>query len=242
MTIAGNESWLKVGGDWTRWCLGLAAAVLVMVASAAPAIAQSGPVAAFGFNEGSGSTVADTSGNANAGTISGATWTTAGKFGGALTFDGTNDWLTVADSTSLDLTNGMTMEAWVYATSVGNWKSVVLKEGSSGLSYGLYTSNATSRPAGFIRRTSDIDSTGTSATPTNTWVHLAATYNGSTLTLFVNGSQVATRAITGSIVTSSQALRIGGNAPWGELSLQVGSTKCASTIARCPPPKFRPTW
>ena len=94
----------------------------------------------------------------------------------------------------------MTVEAWVYTASVGNWKSVVLKEGTSGLSYGLYPSNASSRPAGFIRRTSDIDSTGTSATPTNTWVHLAATYNGSTLTLFVNGSQVATSAITGSIV------------------------------------------
>ena len=50
----------------------------------------------------------------------------------------------------------------------------------------------------------------------NTWVHLAVTYNGSALILYVNGSQAATRAITGSIVTSSQALRIGGSALWGE--------------------------
>ena len=40
------------------------------------------PVAAFGFDAGSGSTVADTSGNGNNGTINGATWTT-GRFGGA---------------------------------------------------------------------------------------------------------------------------------------------------------------
>ena len=56
----------------------------------------------------------------------------------------------------------------------------------------------------------------TAALSTNTWVHLAATYNGSSLILYRNGAQVATTAVTGAIVTSSQALRIGGNALWGE--------------------------
>src|SRR5262249_48117924 len=52
--------------------------------------APTGLVAAYGFNEGAGTVLTDISGNGNTGTISGATWTTAGKFGGALQFNGTN--------------------------------------------------------------------------------------------------------------------------------------------------------
>jgi hypothetical protein len=53
-------------------------------------------VAAYGFGAGSGTTLRDDSGNPNNGTISGATWTASGKYGSALTFDGVNDWVTVA--------------------------------------------------------------------------------------------------------------------------------------------------
>ena len=53
----------------------------------------------------------------NGGAITGASWTSAGKIGGALSFDGVNDLVTVTDSASLDLTTGMTLEAWVRPTS-----------------------------------------------------------------------------------------------------------------------------
>src|SRR5271168_792732 len=65
------------------------AAVLLSQCVPAPVHAStSGLVAAFSFNEGSGTTVNDSSGNGNTGTISNATWTTAGKYGGALSFNG----------------------------------------------------------------------------------------------------------------------------------------------------------
>jgi hypothetical protein len=54
------------------------------------------------------------------------------------------------------------------------------------------------------------------AIPVGAWTHLATTYNGSTLTLFVNGVSVATQAATGSIASNTGPLRIGGNAIWGE--------------------------
>ncbi len=57
----------------------------LLTVNAAPA----GLVAAYSFDAGTGPTVADVSGNNNAGTISGATWSPTGKFGGALAFNGT---------------------------------------------------------------------------------------------------------------------------------------------------------
>ena len=68
------------------------------------------------------------SGRGGTGTISGATRTTSGRFGSALTFDGVNDLVTVADSAALDLTNRATLEAWVYASALGSsWRTILLK-------------------------------------------------------------------------------------------------------------------
>ena len=93
--------------------------------------AASGLVAAYGFNEGSGTTLTDLSGNGRTGTITGATWTTAGKYGGALTFNGSSSSVTIANDASLALASGYTLEAWVRPTSLGTmWRTVVLKEQS----------------------------------------------------------------------------------------------------------------
>ena len=87
-----------------------------------------GLVAAYGFNEGAGTTVADTSGNGNTGAISGATWTAAGRYGGALVFNGTSAVVTVANAASLQLTTGMTLEAWVYPTAAPTgWRAVITR-------------------------------------------------------------------------------------------------------------------
>ena len=66
----------------------LLAAVLTLHVSEA-GTAPTGLVAAYGFDEGSGTTVTDASGNGNTGTITNATWATTGKYGKALQFNGT---------------------------------------------------------------------------------------------------------------------------------------------------------
>jgi hypothetical protein len=176
----------------------------------------SGIVAAYGFNEGSGSTTKDSSGQGNGGTLSGATWTPNGKFGSALSFDGTSAWVTVADANSLDLTTGMTIEAWINPTSGTGWRAVALKETLGGLAYALYSANNSSRPDAYVHTTSDMGVTGTAAIPLNAWTHLAVTYDGASLRMYVNGILVKTTAAPGAAVVSGSPLRIGGDSVWGE--------------------------
>ncbi|MFA5908367.1 MAG: LamG-like jellyroll fold domain-containing protein [Vicinamibacterales bacterium] len=190
-------------------------AIAVTVTSPAPV----GLVLAMGFNEGAGTTAADSSGLANGGALSNATWTASGRFGSALTFNGSSSWVTVADANSLDFTTGMTLSAWVRPTSVsGDYRTVMLKERAPGLSYALYGTDGASRPpAGYINTGgSDLAAIGPSNLAVNTWTHLALSYDGATMRLYVNGSLANSRSAAGSIQTSTGALRIGGNGVWGE--------------------------
>ena len=192
----------------------MSAAITVTVANTAP----TGLVAAYSFNEGAGGTVQDASGNGHIGTVSGATWLAAGVYGGALSFDGVNDLVTVADSPSLDLTAGMTLEAWVKPTAgtLSGWRTILLKEGVKSLAYALYGSQKVQWPGVEISAGATYLASGTQALPTTGWAHIAGTYDGAMLRFYVNGTQVSSTAATGSMVVTNGALRIGGNAIWGE--------------------------
>ncbi|HEX5782201.1 MAG TPA: PQQ-dependent sugar dehydrogenase, partial [Solirubrobacteraceae bacterium] len=182
---------------------------------AAPAQAAQSPVASYGFNEGVGTTVNDTSGLGNHGTTTSATWAAMGRFGTALSFNGTSSWVTVPDSPSLDLTTGMTLEAWVNPVQLtGTWRTLIFKQTTNGMAYALYAADGANRPRGQVQIGGEQNAVGTAALPLNAWTHLATTYDGSTQRLFVNGVQVASRAQTGSAAVSTGVLRIGGNSIW----------------------------
>jgi uncharacterized protein (TIGR03437 family) len=178
---------------------------------------STGLVAAYSFSEGTGTTVADASGNGNSGTITNATWTTSGKFGSALSFNGSSSWVTVKDSASLDFTKGMTLEGWVNPTVLsGSWRTVIIKQSTGALMYALYANTDTQQPSGHVFIASEFDTRGTGTLALNAWTHLAATYDGNFLRLYVNGALASTKAVTGAIKTSTGVLRIGGNDIWGE--------------------------
>jgi hypothetical protein len=174
-----------------------------------------GLVAAYGFNEGAGTQAGDGSGSGNNGTILRAAWSTAGHTGAALSF-GNNAWVTIADAASLDLNTGMTLEAWVRPTSNGSTRTVIYKERSSGLSYALFSSDADADPRTTVRTNVSVSANGSTLLRTNVWTHLAATYDGSTLRLFVDGVEVDSTPSGLPMAVSAGPLRIGGNSIRGE--------------------------
>jgi hypothetical protein len=88
-----------------------------------------GLVGAYSFDTGSGVVAIDDSGNGNVGMISGATWTTQGRYGNALRFDGAGDTVRVPPSASLDVGSGLALSAWVRPTAAqSGWRTIVQRE------------------------------------------------------------------------------------------------------------------
>ena len=220
MGTNGQGSSRNAVGAWRAVRALLLIAVLAMFVSLAPSrqatAANAGLVAAYGFDEGSGTTVTDQSGNGHNGTVSGTTWAATGKYGKALQFNGSSALVTIPDAASLHLTTGMTLEAWVNPSTVnGNWRDVIYK-GNDNYYLEATSSNASKPDAGLIAGGSYADAYGSAALTANTWSYLAETYDGTTLRLYVNGTQVASTAHTGTISTSTNPLQIGGDSIYGQ--------------------------
>jgi len=175
-----------------------------------------GLVAAYAFDETTGTVTADASGNANTGTLTNGPVWAVGRNNGALQFDGVDDRVLVADANVLDLSTGATLEAWVYPTATpSGWRTILQKAADA---YLLTASGDQGRPVsgGTFNGTCCTAVVAPAALAVNTWTHLATTYDGAQLRLFVNGTQVAAIAATGTYEQNANPLWIGGNALYGE--------------------------
>ena len=129
-----------------------------------------------------------------------------------LAFDGRDDGVLVNDAASLDLTTAMTIELWVLRTQrMSGWHCPLLKERVNGLVYSLCANSDTDQPATVVHIDGDRNLAGGSWLRRYRWTHLAATYDGSTQRLYVDGNEVAKQPLSGSIQTSDQPLYLGGN-------------------------------
>ena len=181
--------------------------------STSTAAVPAGLVAAYGFEETTGA-VLDSSGSGFTGTISGATRSTTGQFGRSISFDGVNDWISVPDAAALDLTTGLTLEAWVNPTNVGYYRTIIAKT-TNGLpvNYYLSISNGT-LTFGFFNGAWR-EHRASVGPALNAWSHVAATFNDAAnqVVLYLNGTAVLTSAETTSLTTNADQLRIGVGFP-----------------------------
>ncbi len=178
-------------------------------AARTPRVHNTGLVAAYGFEEASGTAATDFINGFN-GVITGATRVAGGRYGKALSFDGTNDWVTVDDRAELDLLNGGTLEAWVRPTMNTDWRSVMIKENSGGIPYTLYASSETGPPVAHVFAGATRDAFGPMPIGISTWTHLAMSWDGANLRLYVDGAEVASQPYSAALIGSSGAVRIGG--------------------------------
>lgn len=159
----------------------------------------------------------DESGYGNNGTVNGATLTTD-RFGNpnsAYEFDGTSDYIEVADSNSLDITNEITIAAWVKPDISNPTESQALvskyRSEPGFRTYMLYGyTTGTQGPRFRVWTTGDIgDASTTDLLSTTDWSFVVGTYDGANAKLYINGVLKNTNSGSGLIATNSLPLRIG---------------------------------
>ena len=66
----------------------------------------------------------------------------------------------------------------------------------------MYANTGTNRPSANNFTSTDNDIRGTAQVPAGAWTHLAATYDGAELALYVNGAQVASMIVSGPMISA----------------------------------------
>jgi len=126
----------------------------------------------------------------------------------ALDFDGADDRVNLGDPASLQITGTqLTLEAWIYPTAwrTESWRgSIINKEAPATQGYMLRCGNNGQLSFNFGNGTGwvELQST-TGALALNTWQHVAATYDGANLRMYINGVEVASLANTTSIAAAA---------------------------------------
>ncbi len=193
-----------------KWVPGVAALLVLGIAASVPA----GQLGYWAFDDGSGTTARDSSGNGNNGRlINGPVWVN-GILGKALQFDGIDDYVEVPHDAKLEPTTGQaTVAVWINArrhTGPNNaqWQGILAKGGAPRL-YNLYTQqnqtlHFSTGPSGAY-----IGSSSTGTVPLNEWVHIAVVVDDAHL-YYLNGEPAGVVSNGATVPTgSTAALTIG---------------------------------
>src|SRR5262249_29141312 len=120
-----------------------------------------------------------------------------------LSFIATNQQsVTVANAASLNMTGGITIGAWINAADWSGNRRIVQK-GNSDNQYRFLAENGV-----FKFHLSGVGTLTAALPPSNVWMYVAGTWNGSTLIIYTNGALQASSPASGSIATTTDPLAI----------------------------------
>jgi len=177
-----------------RPMLRAACALALLITLTAPAWSGTGPVAYWKFDEGSGTTTADASGNGNTGTlVNGPSWVTGRVAPNALSFGSpTSTYVNAGHGTSLAnvYTAGMTVSAWIKPTGAGGGGRGRIVDKDDAWFFNMNSTNALGFTVDQYATAPATRVSGTGIT-LNTWQHVVVTWDGtphgSTIHFYING-------------------------------------------------------
>jgi len=152
--------------------------------------------------------------NHNNGNLSNGVAFAAGKVGRAFAL--TNSYIKVSDAPSLNPTNGLTVEAWIYLNTrnSGDNDMILRKDGECGSRQYMLAASVSGKFRAHVGTTNGVYNymDGTTSVAAQTWYHVAMTYSvaSSNLSLYVNGALEASSSVSGAIITTTQPVFIGG--------------------------------
>lgn len=169
-----------------------------------------GLVAQWRLDEGAGTTILDNSGNGNNGTTIGSPSWTTGISGTAMLLNGTNQYAAIPDNATLDIKSQITVSAWVRPAQLSSQKIVIKGDSKTVDGYELSLLSTGKVTFKINQYSSDIYKlNSTTLYPTNgTWMHIAATFDGTVMSVYINGVQDKRISFSGPIPIATNNLSL----------------------------------
>ena len=168
-----------------------------------------GLVAHWTFDDGAGTVARDSSGNRNHGILVGGPQWVAGAVGGALEFDGIDDYVDCGNPAVLDITGDITFMCWIKVAAFSKTWETILSKGDD--SYRMSRGPGDGDSIHFGANGTGDNLNANTIVTTDTWRHVALVFNGTDKIIYIDGAEDVRAAASGNINSSGYNFYIGQN-------------------------------